>query len=65
MKNYKLKNPQATADDPTDKTVEEDEKEENPNQFDEIKTLQSILKLMQPGETVVRTIKRLGVDASK
>lgn len=65
MKNYKLKNPQATYDETTDPALTDDNDQGNSNQFNEIKTLQSILQIMQPGETVVRTIKRLGAAASK
>ncbi len=75
MKNYKLKNPQATGDDlddPTktnlsndDKDDDDDDDETDTNQFNEVKTLTSMLTIMQPGETVVRTIKRLGAATAK
>ena len=67
MKNYKLKNPQATDDDPDDSTNNKPNSslDESQQSFDEEKTLKAILVLMQPGETVVRTIKRLGAKIAK
>ncbi len=68
VKNYKLKNPQATGDDlddPTKTNPSDDDDETDTNKFNESKTLQSMLTIMQPGETVVRTIKRLGAMTSK
>ncbi|UJR13398.1 hypothetical protein I4U23_000413 [Adineta vaga] len=64
VKNYKLKNPQATDEDPNNSTTdirpEEDEEETDEIEFNEANTIRSMLVLMQPGESVVRTIKRLG-----
>ncbi len=68
VKNYKLKNPQATGDDlddPNKSNLSDNDDETDPNQFNEINTLKSMLAIMQPGETVVRTIKRLGAATAK
>ncbi len=67
VKNYKLKNPQATGedlDDPAKSNLSDDD-ETDPNQFNETNTIKSMLAIMQAGETVVRTIKRLGAASSK
>ncbi len=66
VKNYKLKNPQATGedlDDPAKSNLSDDD-ETDTNQFNETNTIKSMLAIMQAGETVVRTIKRLGAAAS-
>jgi hypothetical protein len=62
VKNYKLKNPQATGDGLEDLTKGEQlaQDQEDATQFDQVKTIKSMLTIMQAGETVVRTIKRLG-----
>ena len=71
MKNYKLKNPQATGDNLDDSSKmnltnrDDDENEYNDNQFDEINALKSLLAIMQPTESVVRAIKRLGASATR
>ncbi|CAF3712821.1 unnamed protein product [Adineta steineri] len=67
VKNYKLKNPQATdegLEDPAKDNLSDDDKADDSNEFNEIKIIQSMLSIMQPGETVVRTIKRLGAILS-
>jgi len=66
VKNYKLKNPQATGDDLDDPTKSNSSNDDDAdaNKFNEISTLKSMLAIMQPGETVARTIKRLGAVAS-
>ena len=68
MKNYKLKNPQATDEDisdPNRSDLLDDNDESGPGEFNEIQTLKSILTIMQPGESVVRAIKRLGLATAK
>jgi hypothetical protein len=65
VKNYKLKNPQAIGDDLDDPTNDDHNDETDDNQFNENNTIKSMLAIMQPGETVVRTIKRLGTAASR
>jgi hypothetical protein len=42
-----------------------DDDEQNENQFNEINALKSLLTIMQPNETVVRAIKRLGAAATR
>ncbi|CAF1066145.1 unnamed protein product [Rotaria sordida] len=67
VKNYKLKNPNATGDDFDDQkksNLSDDDDEIDTNSFNKIKTLQSMLAIMKPGETVARTIKRLGTIIS-
>ncbi|CAF0733994.1 unnamed protein product [Rotaria sordida] len=70
VKNYKLKNSQTTEENPDDPSKmnssndDEDDDETNDNQFNEANTLKSILAIMQPNETVVRAIKRLGAAAT-
>ena len=66
MKNYKLKNPQAT-DEGLDESTEPNQSslDDSRQTFNEQKTLTAMLILMQPGETVVRTIKRLGARTAK
>ncbi|CAF1094233.1 unnamed protein product [Rotaria sp. Silwood1] len=72
VKNYKLKNPDATGEDLDDQKQsnlsnnddDDDDDETDKNQFNEINTIQSMLTIMEPGETVVRTIKRLGTILS-
>ena len=56
MKNYKFRNESART---------KEEKDEETNAFDERSTLEAMLKIMQPGETVTRTIKRLGASIAK
>jgi len=66
VKNYKLKNPEGTGDDfddPAKSNLSNDD-EPDTDQFNEANTLKSMLAIMQPGETVVRTIKRLGAATS-
>lgn len=66
MKNYKLRNPQAIEEDLDNSTKNDDEDDEtNDNQFNEINILKSLLAVMQPNETVVRAIKRLGAAATR
>ena len=68
MKNYKLKNPQATDEDisdPTRSQLPDDNDESDLSDFNETRTLTSMLTIMQPGESVVRTIKRLGLATAK
>ncbi|CAF4277514.1 unnamed protein product, partial [Rotaria sordida] len=68
VKNYKLKNPNATGDDFDDQkksNLSDDDDEIDTNSFNKIKTLLSMLAIMKPGETVARTIKRLGTIISK
>ncbi|CAM4852836.1 unnamed protein product [Rotaria socialis] len=68
VKNYKLKNAQGTDDNiknsSNNDNDDDDGDETNDNQFNEINALKSILALMQPGETVVRAIKRFGAAAT-
>ncbi|CAF2634990.1 unnamed protein product [Rotaria sp. Silwood2] len=73
VKNYKLKNPDATGEDfddqkqshlSNDDDDDNDNDDTDKNQFNEINTLQSMLTIMEPGETVARTIKRLGTVIS-
>lgn len=68
VKNYKLKNPQATDEDisdPSRSNLPDDIDESDPGEFNEIHTLKSMLTIMQPGESVVRAIKRLGLATAK
>ncbi|CAF0783634.1 unnamed protein product [Adineta steineri] len=68
--NYKLKNVEVIKDNidnnlsDTDLLNNDEDKEENDHQFNEINALNSLLAIMQPTETVVRAIKRLGVTAA-
>ncbi|CAF0776713.1 unnamed protein product [Rotaria sp. Silwood1] len=70
VKNYKLKNSEATEenlDDPSKMNSlnnDDDDDETNDNHFNETNALKSILAIMQPNETVVRAIKRLGAAAT-
>lgn len=58
MKNYNFRNESAKA-------KEEEKKDEETGAFDERATLEAMLKIMQPGESVTRTIKRLGASIAK
>ncbi|CAF2857733.1 unnamed protein product [Rotaria sp. Silwood2] len=70
VKNYKLKNSEVTEenlDDPSKMNSsynDEDDDEINDNQFNETNALKCLLTIMQPNETVVRAIKRLGAAAT-
>ncbi|CAF0800389.1 unnamed protein product [Adineta steineri] len=68
--NYKLKNIEVIKDNidnnlsDTDLLNHDEDNEENDHQFNEVNALNSLLAIMQPTETVVRAIKRLGVTAA-
>lgn len=67
MKNYKLKNPQATYEDPENPPEQTDFKNEDTTEtkFNQANVIKAMLAIMQPGESVTGTIKRLGAMLSK
>ena len=59
LKIIKIKNPRAT-----EKHLDNHEEEFNDQQYDEINALNSFLAIMEPNETVLGVIKKLGGDVT-
>ncbi|CAF0966942.1 unnamed protein product [Adineta ricciae] len=66
VKNYKLKNPQATDEDPDNPPEQTNSRDEDTveTKFNQANVIKAMLAIMQPGESVTRTIKRLGAGLS-
>ena len=67
VKNYKLKNPQATDEVPENPPKQTNSRDEDTveTKFNQANVIKAMLAIMQPGESVTRTIKRLGAVLSK